>query len=394
MHPEKIGYLHAYTAFWKCYGDFGRRTSKEAFWKAWVVHSALILALSSPTYFIYRSMIERGDFLSNNWLTPYIIYCIATLVPTIAIIVRRLNDIDRNGGWFFFFLIPVAGQIAFFIMLSRSAAPYDTFPGRPPGSPYARQPYGPPVQPYARQPYGPPVQPYAQQPYGPPAFKLPLLPPRRYTPPVGGNSALISIALSIIIAVASSVYSGATTVFLFNNIDKFMDRYIEALFGDIYSGFGDNYGDYNPWGWDYGPYEDWSNPWEDEWNNDGGGGNADDDLSDEDRTVIDYVKESMLPGFPEFTIEEVLLLCVQGEVLEWECFVFEEGENPSYCIFAMGSSRATDSVYAEFKVQSDGTIDLDNFFDGARDEYGEDAVDLYGEWYEKMLSDEDDAFAA
>ena len=199
--------------------------------------------------------------------------------------------------------------------------------------------------------------------------------------------------LAIIITIVSYAYNGVTSAYLLGNIDKFVDSYIEKLFGDTFSDYGYDY--YNPWGEDYGAGDEWGNPGGDEWNygeDYGGGGNgADGGISAEDQSVIDLVRESMLPGFPEFTIEEVLLFCAAEEELEWECFVFDDSEDPSYCIFAMGADRDFDSVFVEFMLHDDGTIDINNFYDGNRDEYGEDAIDLYGEWYEKILSKDEAA---
>ncbi|MCL1896645.1 MAG: DUF805 domain-containing protein [Clostridiales bacterium] len=173
---DKIGFLRSYGAFWKYYADFSSRTPKEVFWKAWAVHSAVILAVLSPLYYIYHSIVERGDLLASFWIFPLIIYSFATLVPTIAIILRRLHDIDRNGCWIFLYLVPYGGTVAFFIMLSRPSAQYDTFPGLSGHGPYniappGMQPYGQPNGAYANappgmQPYGQPNGAYANTPPG------------------------------------------------------------------------------------------------------------------------------------------------------------------------------------------------------------------------------------
>jgi uncharacterized membrane protein YhaH (DUF805 family) len=456
MQNQKIGIFRSYGAFWRYYADFSRRTSKEAFWKAWLLQTIILLALSAPIYYFYESVIERGDLSTALYLAPYCVYAIATCIPSIAIIVRRLHDIDRNGCWFFLFLIPVAGTIACFVMLSRPSAPYDVFPGRsgsgpytqsqqqpygpPPGQPYgqpqnpyappygqpqtpyaqppygqpqtpcAQQPYGQPQTPYAQPPYSQPqtpcaqqpysqpqtpyaqqpyTQPYVQQPYAPHPFVMRLLPPRRFAPEAGGDRAIIAIILSIILAVISFAYSIACNIYVQSNAED----YFEALFGDnAATGYWDDYLD----GYDYGPYYDPYLPDDDSWEDDS---EAYDDgvLSESEQEAIDFVRDSAIEGFPEFSIEEVLLSRVDDDGLEWSCYSEDYGsdDDPVYYVFATGYGEGDlGFVYGGFDVYADGAIIVYNLEGGDRDEYDEDALKLYKEWYLGILSNNSAANAA
>ena len=43
------------------------------------------------------------------------IYSLAVLIPTLAVLVRRLHDIDRTGWWIFINLIPLIGTIVLLV---------------------------------------------------------------------------------------------------------------------------------------------------------------------------------------------------------------------------------------------------------------------------------------
>ena len=420
------------------------------------------------------------------------IYSIATFIPEIALIIRRLHDIDRNGCWFFLYLIPVAGQIVFFIMLSRQSVSYEVYPGMSGSGPYtdplgrnsggrpndpywqSRQPYAWPQYPYAPPPYSQQQNPYAPPPYGqqrspyapppygqqqnpyapssygepknpyapppseepenpyapppveqsqnpdtlpytqdnirpqnpyippphaqpqnpyaghyypqqfygpPPWYQRPLPKPRRYAPPAGSGDAIIAFIISIILAAAYYGNSIVSSVYLNNNID----RYINAIFENILPGYDYSY-PYDSFShpFDYGYGDEDGNYGDGYGYNDGGAGNG---MTDEEQAAVDLVRESALSGFPEFTIEEVLLAQVDGDGLVWDCFLEGYEENSSHYITAKGYIDGTFYyLFAGFDVYEDGSIELYNLDDGIRDEYYEDAVRLYKEWYDRMLS--------
>ena len=397
---SNIGVISAYGTFWRYYSDFGSRTSKEAFWKAWVIHIFISFVLTIPIFHVYKQIIEYGDLLAGLWLIPAAVYGIATIIPTIAIVIRRLHDIDRSGCWFFLFLVPFVGQIVFFVMLVRQSAPYDMYPGMsgkgPYSNQYGQQPYV--QQPYVQQQYAPPPytqQQYGQQQYGQPMYNQqpyaqpypqyhPLPPPRNFKPAAGTGRALVSIVLSVIITASSMAYNIVVNTYLQSNYV----RYMEAFLGDLYTGRTDNpywnYGDdyYGDYGDDYyGDYPLDDDFWDDY-------GEYDDYyLTEEEQEAIDAVRGSTLPGFPYYSIEEVLSSRADVSGFSWDCFEDDSTEYPSYYVSVTGLMDGSFfMMYAGFSIYEDGTIEIFNLDDGERDEYEEDAVEFYSEWYDALLS--------
>ena len=47
----------------------------------------------------------------------YLVFVFGTLLPVLAVAVRRLHDTNRSGWWFFIVLVPFLGGIAMFVFL-------------------------------------------------------------------------------------------------------------------------------------------------------------------------------------------------------------------------------------------------------------------------------------
>lgn len=51
------------------------------------------------------------------------LYSLAVLIPTLAVTVRRLHDIDRTGWWIFINLIPLIGTIVLLVFALTPGTP-------------------------------------------------------------------------------------------------------------------------------------------------------------------------------------------------------------------------------------------------------------------------------
>ncbi len=101
--------------FLKCfkqYADFSGRARRKEYWYFVLINFIICLALIIPwvvtsvkAALSYPS-IDVMEFylimLSSPWLWLYIIYSLVVLVPSLAVMVRRLHDIGRSGWWLLF----------------------------------------------------------------------------------------------------------------------------------------------------------------------------------------------------------------------------------------------------------------------------------------------------
>lgn len=108
----------AIVAFWKGYADFVGTARRSEFWWA-ILFTALVSAGLSivsgglgggPSS---AALLDPGD----SWLVS--LWSLVTLVPILAVLVRRLRDADYPWPFVFFGLIPVGGLIILAIFCSR-----------------------------------------------------------------------------------------------------------------------------------------------------------------------------------------------------------------------------------------------------------------------------------
>ncbi len=93
----------------KKYAVFGGRSRRKEFWYFYLVNIivAIVLSLVDVLLGTYSAAANAG-LLSG-------IYSLAVLIPTIAVGVRRLHDIDRTGWWMLLHLVPIIGSIVLLI---------------------------------------------------------------------------------------------------------------------------------------------------------------------------------------------------------------------------------------------------------------------------------------
>jgi uncharacterized membrane protein YhaH (DUF805 family) len=66
------------------------------------------------------------------------IYSLAVLIPTLAVTIRRLHDIDRSGWWILINLVPLIGTIVLLVFALMDGTPGDNRYGPNPKGATAR----------------------------------------------------------------------------------------------------------------------------------------------------------------------------------------------------------------------------------------------------------------
>jgi uncharacterized membrane protein YhaH (DUF805 family) len=73
----------------------------------------MFLLLNILVYFVVAII----DYILGTFPLIYCIYTLAVIIPSLAVFVRRLHDIDKSGWWFFIGLIPIIGAIWLLVLL-------------------------------------------------------------------------------------------------------------------------------------------------------------------------------------------------------------------------------------------------------------------------------------
>ena len=76
---------------------------------------AALTSETSPTGAFYGALINRG-LLAN-------LFTLATLIPSLAVGVRRLHDTNRSGWWYLLLFIPLIGAIVLLVWFCTAGTP-------------------------------------------------------------------------------------------------------------------------------------------------------------------------------------------------------------------------------------------------------------------------------
>ena len=100
--------MNWYLKVLKQYADFKGRARRKEFWMFLLFHY-IIAALLVFLLFFSAGGFEEGQEPSMIVIAVLVLYVLATIVPSIAVTVRRLHDIGKSGSWYFISFIPYIG---------------------------------------------------------------------------------------------------------------------------------------------------------------------------------------------------------------------------------------------------------------------------------------------
>jgi uncharacterized membrane protein YhaH (DUF805 family) len=94
----------AISTVFRKYAEFGGRATRAEFWWFMLFATLVSSALGAFNVTTPAGEVTLGTSLSSVW-------AIATLIPTLAVAVRRLRDAGRRWPELFWILLPIAGII-------------------------------------------------------------------------------------------------------------------------------------------------------------------------------------------------------------------------------------------------------------------------------------------
>ena len=104
------------------YADFSGRARRHEYWLFTLVNTVISFVLSLP--FLLSSAAASADGgpgnLSGLALGSAVlvsIYTLAVLVPSLAVVVRRLHDTGKSGWWYLLSFIPLGSLVVLVFLL-------------------------------------------------------------------------------------------------------------------------------------------------------------------------------------------------------------------------------------------------------------------------------------
>ena len=103
--------MNYYLDVLKKYAVFSGRSRRSEYWVFFLIQFIIGIVLSG----LGSVLSAQESLLALPVNAIYFIYIIGTLIPGIAVTIRRLHDTDRSGWWIFIGIIPIIGAILLII---------------------------------------------------------------------------------------------------------------------------------------------------------------------------------------------------------------------------------------------------------------------------------------
>jgi uncharacterized membrane protein YhaH (DUF805 family) len=94
-----------YINAWKNYAGFSGRARRTEYWLFQLFNMIILFAVIGIGYAV------------DSQVPVYVAYAfgLAAILPSLAVQVRRLHDIDKSGWWYFISFVPLVGPIVLLV---------------------------------------------------------------------------------------------------------------------------------------------------------------------------------------------------------------------------------------------------------------------------------------
>ena len=115
MKKEKkiMGFGEAIQSVFSKYATFSGRARRSEYWY-FVLLQVIVTAVLNGLYSATESVAFSAIL---------VLFDLALLVPSLAVCWRRLHDIGKSGGYYFFILIPLVGWILLLVWMCQDSQP-------------------------------------------------------------------------------------------------------------------------------------------------------------------------------------------------------------------------------------------------------------------------------
>lgn len=126
---EKTGLIASYVKFWKNYANFSGRSRRADYWYVFLANSLIFFSLSFLMGILIVLQTSSGYYVEEMMpiMLPFYalvsLYLLASLIPSLALQVRRLHDTGKSGFYLLIPLLPIVGSLLFFIFLVQDSQP-------------------------------------------------------------------------------------------------------------------------------------------------------------------------------------------------------------------------------------------------------------------------------
>lgn len=111
--------MNWYLKVFNQYFDFSGRARRKEFWMFALINFIVLILLS----FLDELLGTKTSNDEGGIGLLYLVYYLVSILPSLAVSIRRLHDIGKSGWYIFITLIPLAGAIWFLILVCMEGEP-------------------------------------------------------------------------------------------------------------------------------------------------------------------------------------------------------------------------------------------------------------------------------
>ena len=109
-----MGFAEAVKSFWSNYATFKGRARRSEYWFIQLFLIITNVAVGAIDLALMNGDVDR--FIANGGGGIVgLVWILVTIVPALAVLVRRLHDTGKSGWWVLMGFVPFAGAIVLFV---------------------------------------------------------------------------------------------------------------------------------------------------------------------------------------------------------------------------------------------------------------------------------------
>jgi uncharacterized membrane protein YhaH (DUF805 family) len=109
-----VGFTDAVKLFYERYTDFAGRSTRSEYWWVQLFYVIVLIILVIPI--ILSGGLESGE-PSILSIIPLGLFILASIIPMIALTIRRFHDQDKSGWFYLLSFIPYIGGIIVIVFM-------------------------------------------------------------------------------------------------------------------------------------------------------------------------------------------------------------------------------------------------------------------------------------